>query len=159
MAAPKSKEEIEKRRSAVKDFMETIGPFSVPVKVLAEEHNVTVKTIYNDIQFWLKKIDVKNMDVQGKKLIMSLMKNMAIVEELKAKGSPSERIKAIQTANQTAEVLTKIMENYGFKEKIADKMDVRSEMPVTFNIIEKSVEEIKREKLNRNQSDGVSKAD
>lgn len=147
MAAPKPKEEIVNRREAVKDFMETIGPFSVPVKILAEEHNVTVKTIYNDIQFWLKKIDIKNMNVQGKKLIMTLMKNMAIVEELKAKGSPSERIKAIQTSNQTAEVLTKIMENYGFKEKIADKMDVHSDKDNIFNLIVKPVEEIKSEKL------------
>lgn len=132
---------------------------SVFLKTLAEKHDVTEKVIYNDIQFWIKRIDMKKMDIEGKKLVMGLMKNMSIIEGLKVSGNPTQQLRAIQTSNQTAEVLTKLMENYGFKEKIADKMDLRADLPVTFNIIEKSVEEIKNEKLKRNQPDGKPKAD
>ena len=143
MAAPKLPEETAKRRAAVKDFMETIGPYSVPIKTLAEQHNVTVKVIYNDVNFWIKKIDLSKMDLEGRKIILSVRKNMAIVEELKAKGTHAERIKAIQTSNQTAETLTKMMENYGFKEKIAEKHEVAGSLGVVFNEVTKSAEEIK----------------
>lgn len=154
MAAPKSKEETARRRAEVLEFMESIGPFSIPAAVIAKKHGVTVKMIYNDRDFWVKKIDFNKIDLEGKKLIMSLMKNLSITEELKAKGTPAERIKAIQASNQTTEVLTKIMENYGFKEKIADKMEHLGNAPVTINLIEKSVEEIKLGKSNNKSKTG-----
>lgn len=158
-SAPKTKEERDLRRAEVKDMMETLGPFSVPAKVLAEKHNVAPTIIYNDINFWIKKIDVKRMGLEGRKIIMSLRKNLSITEELKVKGTHTEKIRAIQASNQTAEVLTKMMEQYGFKEKIADKLNVQGDLPITFNLIEKSVEEIKSEKLNRNKSNDKPKAD
>jgi len=150
MPIRKTPEETASRRLEVKDFMESIGPYSVPVKVLAEKHSVTVKIIYNDIQYWIKKIDMKKIDFEGRKLIMSLRKNLAITESIKVddKSSKAERIKAIQASNQTAEILTKLMENYGFKEKIAEKYEVGGEGAI-FNLIEKSVEEIKDAKLKR----------
>lgn len=146
MGIKKSPEETARRREEVKYFMETIGPFSVPVKTLAEKYGVTVKVIYNDIQYWIKKIDLKKIDLQGKKLIMSLTNNMAIIEELKSEGSSTERIRAIQAANQTAEVLTKIMENYGFKEKVADNLNIQSEQQIIFQEVIKSNKEIKEMK-------------
>ena len=148
MGIRKSPEKTAERREEVKDFMEIIGPYSVMIKMLAEKYFVKVKIIYNDIQYWIKKIDLKKMDLEGRKLIMSLRKNFAITEKLRADGTSTEKIRAIQASNQTAEILTKMMENYGFKEKIADKLSVNGNLPVTINLIEKSVEEIKRDKLN-----------
>lgn len=142
MAAPKSKEAAMERRAEVLEFMESIGPFSIPVKDLAEKYRVTVRVIYNDRDFWVKKIDFKKMDLEGRKLIMTLTKNLAITEELKASGTPAERIKAIQASNQTTEVLTKIMENYGFKEKIAEKLEHSGN--IIFNEVTQTIEEIKR---------------
>ncbi len=142
-SAPKTKEERDLRRAEVKDMMETLGPFSVPAKVLAEKHNVAPTIIYNDIKFWINRIDVKKMDLEGKKIIMSLRKNLSITEELKAKGSHTEKIRAIQASNQTAETLTKMMEQYGFKEKIADKLNVQGDQQIIFQEIIKSNEEIK----------------
>ena len=147
MPIRKTPEETAKRREDVKEFMETIGPYSVPVKTLAGKHEVTVKVVYNDIKFWLKKLDFKDMDLNGKKMIMSLLKNMSISEELKAKGTPTERIRAIQAGNQTAEVLTKIMENYGFKEKIPDNVNVTGNLPgIIIHEVVKTNEQIKEMK-------------
>lgn len=155
----KTPEQRKARRDAVLDFMETLGPYSVPAKVLAKKHDCSVQVIYGDIKFLINKIDIKRMDLEGKKLMMSLSKNLAITETLKNTGTADERIRAVRASNNTAEVLTKIMENYGFKEKIADNLNVMGDIPVTFNIIEKSVEEIKRAKLDRNKSNSKSKAD
>jgi len=141
MPIKKTPEETRERRAEVKDFMESIGPYSVPIKTLAEKHKVTVKVIYNDIKYWIKRIDIKKIDFEGRKLIMSLRKNLAITESIKVsdKISNSERMKAIQASNQTAEILTKLMENYGFKEKIADKIEHSGK------IFEVNVREVKNE--------------
>ena len=124
MGARKSPEETRKRREEVKDFMDTIGPYSVPVKALAETHHVTVKVIYNDIDFWIKKLNFSKVDHEGKKLLMGIRKNMALVEAMKVKGSPSDQLKAIKIANETAEVYTKLMEQFGFKEKVAETQKI-----------------------------------
>lgn len=123
MAARKSREEVGKRREDVKGFMESIGPYSVPVKTLAEKHGVTVKMIYNDIDFWIKKLDFSKVDLQGRKLLMGISKNLALVEAMRVEGSSSDKLKAIKLANETAEVFTKLLEQYGFKEKVAEKTE------------------------------------
>ena len=123
MVNQKTKEERNARRAEVKDFMDTIGPYSVPIKTLAEKYDVTVKVIYNDVDFWVKKIDFKKIDLEGKRLLMGIKKNLALVEAMKVNGNVSDKLKAIKLANETAEVYTKLMEQYGFKEKIADKLE------------------------------------
>ena len=154
-SAPKTKEERAARRSEVKDFIETLGPYSIPVKSLAEKYDVSLQLIYGDIKFWLKKINFKGVELQGRKLIQHAIKNLAIVEELRAKGLPMERIRAVQASCQAADEVVKLLEGFGYKEKIADNLNVVADMPVTINLIEKSVEEIKRDKLaNKSKADG-----
>ncbi len=123
MGIKKSPEETRARRIEVKDFMDTIGPYSVPIKVLAEKHDVTVKVIYNDIDFWVKKIDFKKIGLEGKRLLMGIKKNLSLIEGMKVDGSPADKLKAIKLANETAEVYTRLMEQYGFKEKVAEKFE------------------------------------
>lgn len=156
MAQVKSQEDRIKRRAEVLSYMESVGPFSIPANTLAEKHGVTVKMIYNDRDYWIKKINFKKIDLEGRKLIMSLMKNMAITEELKIKGTPTERIRAIQASNNTAEAITKLMENYGFKEKIADLHEIKNSRPIDIKLIEASVEEIKNDKdKNKPKAKGI----
>ena len=144
MGIRKSPKETAARREEVKGFMETLGPYSVPIKLLAEKHEVSIQVIYNDIKFLINQINLKSMDLEGKKLISSLMKNMSITEELKNTGTPLERMRAIQASNQTADTLTKIMENYGFKEKIADKQSIELEASLSTFTKEEKLEQIKR---------------
>ncbi len=147
-SGPKTKEERNLRREEVLGFIETLGPYSVPINMLAEKHDVALTIIYGDIKFWIKKMDFRNIDIEGRKLIKSLMKNMSITETLKAEGTVTEKIRAVQASNQTAEVMTKLMEQYGFKEKVAEKVEHSGDLPAIINLVEKSVEEIKRDKLN-----------
>ena len=95
----------------------------------------------------LKKVNLKGIELQGRKLIQHAIKNLSIVEELRAKGGPMERLRAVQASCQAADEVVKLLEGFGYKEKIADKLNVVADLPVTFNLIEKSVEEIKRDKL------------
>lgn len=119
----KSAKERAERREEVRGYMETIGPFSIPAQVLAEKHGVTKDTIFDDRDFWIRKISFKKMDEFGKRVIMSIMKNLELTEEIRIKGSYSDRLRAMGVSNQTAEVVTKLLENYGFKEKVAEKIE------------------------------------
>ena len=139
MGVRKSPEETRARRGEVKGFIETIGPFSVPIKVLAEKYNVTVKVIYNDIKFWLKKIDLKGIEIQGRKLIQHAIKNLSVVEELRAKGAPIERIRAVQVSCQAVDEVVKLLEGFGYKEKIAEKFEHSGKI---FNV---NITEVKNE--------------
>lgn len=156
--ANKTKEERAARRAEVLSFMQSIGPYSVPISTLAEKHNCTVKTIYSDVKFLIKRIKIDDMGIEGKKILMSLAKNMSIADELKATGDASQRLRGIMASNNTSETLTKIMEQYGFKEKVADKLNVHGTGNI-FNLVEKSVEEIKNDKLaNKSKAGGDVKS-
>lgn len=154
---PKTPEERQKRRDEVLNYMKSIGPFSIPAKSLAKKYDVTPQLIYDDRDYWIKRINFKKIDLVGKKILMSLEKNMELTEILRAKGKEGIRIKAIAASNNTAEVFTKLLENYGFKEKIAEKLDLR-EHNVIINEVTKSVEEIKSER-NRNNLKSKTKSD
>ncbi len=143
---PKNKEERDTRRAEVLEFMKSIGPYSVPINTMAEKHNCTVKTIYNDIKFLIKRIKLEDMDIEGRKILMSVARNMSISDELKASGDDLKRLRAVMASNNTAEVLTKMFEQYGFKAKIADIHKFEGSA-ATFNLITKSIKEIKDAKI------------
>jgi len=140
-----SSQERVARRDEVLGFIQALGPFSIPAKTLAEKYRVTVDQIYDDRDFWIKKVKISKVDLIGKKLFMTVEKNLAIAEELRAKGTPSDRLKAVNASNQSGEVITKIMENYGFKEKIADRHEFEG-LAGNFTLVTRTPEQIKNGK-------------
>ncbi|KKL77144.1 hypothetical protein LCGC14_2037810 [marine sediment metagenome] len=157
---PRPKSERKQRRQQILAFMEEHGPYSVPTTELSEKWKCSRQTIHKDINFLISKIDIKGIDKEGKKLLYTIRQNIQLAEKLRLRGKDKDRLKAMEIANKSAELLTRLMEQYGFKEKIADKLDF-SGLPTTFNLIEKSMEEIKHEKAGNKsgpQSSDKSKA-
>lgn len=153
--AQKSKEERTKRREEVFDYMKTLGPFSIPVKVLSEKWKCAKLTIYSDRDFWIKKVKFPKIDMVAKKILMTYEKNFAILEELKVEGSVKDKVAAIRASIEQGKEFTDFLEKYGFKEKIADKLEHSGETNMVFNLIEKSVEEIKGDKFtNKSKASG-----
>lgn len=145
---PKDPKLRAERRKEVKDWMESIGPFSIPVKTFAEKYGVTTDTIYDDRDYWLSKMDFSDVDKFGKKIILGLNKNFSIIEEMKNSKDQRIRLQAISVGNQTSDVFTKMLENYGFKEKVQDKLGVEHKFDEawTVQLIGTPVEEIRNEK-------------
>lgn len=140
--APKTKEETKKRREEVLDYMEENGPFSIPVNMLAEKWKCSKQTIYTDRDSWIKKLKFKDISLEGKRLLYNIKENIKLGEKLRTRGKDKDRIKAAELINKSAETFTKIMEQFEFKRKIVDKYQIEG-LPTTFNLIEKSVKEIK----------------
>ena len=149
--ACKPKAERIARREDVLNEIEENGPYSVEVKTLAVKWNVTPLIIYRDIDFLIKKMDIKKVDRISKKMFKTVQQNIKHAEYVRNNGSLGESLKACDVINKSADQFTKMMEQYGIKSKIADKLDVNSQ-GITFNLIEKSVKEIKDAKPN-NQSE------
>ena len=154
---PKKKSETKERRAEVLDFMQRAGPFVIPVKSLAEKWNCSLKTIYNDRDALIKKINFSNVTSEGKKILMSVQKNMSIGEILRNEKDPIIRLKAIKAINDSGETFTKLLENYGFKAKVAELH--KFENPVTINFVTHSNEDIKNDKAKNkdNPRDNINK--
>ena len=140
--AQKTPEERNNRRRAVLNWMEKVGPFSLPAAQLAKEHSCDITVIYKDREYIIKRMKLDDMNTIGKKTIMTVQKNLAVGEEIRIHPDVKVRLGAITTINQSAETVTRLLEQYGFKEKIADIQRLEG-MNATFNLITKSVEEIK----------------
>ena len=140
--APKSKEETKKRREEVLDYMEEDGPFAIPIKDLSEKWKCSKQTIYKDRDSWIKKLKFKDIGLEGKRLLFTIKQNIKLGERLRSRGKDKDRVKAGELINKSAETFTRIMEQFEFKKKIAEKHEFEG-VSATFNLITKSVEEIK----------------
>jgi len=151
------KEKRIKRREKVLEMMQLLGPFSVTVGPLAKEFECTTKTIYNDITFLIKQIKIGKIDEVGKKIVASLLINLKEAESLRISTNIKEKIAGIELVNKTVEIWTNMLEKYGFKEKMADKLDVNAQGTV-INLVTKSIQEIKDAKLKGNTNRDKSEA-
>ncbi|KKL23499.1 hypothetical protein LCGC14_2424760 [marine sediment metagenome] len=122
-SGPKKPSVTKKRRAEVLASIEESGPYSLPIKDLSEKWKCSIQTIYNDVYFWVRKVDISKINEEGKKLLYTIKQNMRISEQLRKRGSDKDRLKAIELTNKSAELLTKLMEQYGFKERIAEKIE------------------------------------
>ena len=134
-SSPKPKDERKQRREEILIYMEDNGPYSVPTTILSEKWKCSRQTINNDINFLIKKINIKDIDKEGKKLLFTIRQNIQLGERLRLRGKDKDRLKAMEITNKSAELLTKLMEQYGFKEKIADKVDLTGGLKI---VIEKA---------------------
>jgi len=139
--APKTPEERNKRRQAVLNWMEKVGPFSLPAAQLAKEHNCDTMVIYKDREYIIKRMKLEDMNTIGKKTIMTTQKNLSVGEEIRLNSDAKIKLGAITAINQSAETVTRLLEQYGFKEKVAEIR--RVEGGIIFNEVTKSAEEIK----------------
>ncbi len=119
----KPQSETRERRAEVLTYLEENGPYSIPVNELSEKWKCSKLTIYKDRDFWIKKIDITKIDDVGKRLIYTIRQNIQLAEQLRKRGSDKDRLKAIDVGNKSAELVTRLMEQYGFKEKIAEKTE------------------------------------
>jgi len=142
--AQKPAEERAKRRKAVLNWIERVGPFSIPTMQLAKDHNCKPITIYRDVDFFIKKLDFKKLDLIGKKVLHTTKKNIAAAEELRIDSDKKIRLGAITAVNQSAAEFTKLLAEYGYKEKAKEFLEHGGTVVIRERV--RSNEEIKNER-------------
>lgn len=150
-AIAKPADERRRRRLNVLALMEDSGPYSIPINDLCEKWNCSRPTIYKDISYWIKKLDFSKIDEEGKRILYTIRQNLRISEQLRKRGKDKDRLKAIELTNKSAELLARIMEQFGFKEKVAEKLDLGEGLKI---IIERADDEDSKVETESETTDG-----
>ena len=127
----KQNKDIQERRNEILEYLLNFGPFGVPVgtkKELAEKWNCCVRTIEKDINFVISHMKIPKMQKMGQKFLFNYEKAMKVVAQMILDEDPDVRAKGIVALNQTQDHYTKMCEKYGFKEVIADKIELEGNL-------------------------------
>jgi hypothetical protein len=134
------------RREALVLLINDLGFFMARrlYKTLAEKYKVSTMMIYKDFN-WIKG-NMKPEDLREVKMDLRIGRSKAYSAALdlllNAKDS-EEKAKAINTLIAAGKHYREELEAWGEKEKVADRHDLSMSVPMIFNLVEKSVEEIK----------------
>lgn len=146
----KLKKQVEDRRGELVLLINDLGFFKARrlAKSLAEKYEVSYQMIYKDFD-WIKG-HLEPIDLREIKIDLRIGRSRAYSEALDllvgAKNG-EDKIKAINAVILAGKHYREELEAWGEKEKMPDKHQFEA-MPTTFNIIEKSVEEIKDARKN-----------
>jgi len=143
----KQNENMKERRNEVLEYLLNFGPFGIPMgtkKELAEKWNCCVRTIEKDIEFVITHIKIPKMIKLGQKFLIGYEKMMKVAAQLLQDEDPELRIKGMNAYNQTQDHYTKMCEKYGFKEIIADKIELEGNLNYNSLTKEERQAEIKR---------------
>ncbi|MCF7861189.1 hypothetical protein K9M79_03000 [Candidatus Woesearchaeota archaeon] len=142
----KNKQEstLHERRETLLRYLDNYGYFGVPrgiIEEIAVKYNVTERQVYLDIEYLTKQIKLPAVEKLSKQFLKSYERGMIESHKLIKSDDPQIRAKGIALMNQTSQGFTKFLEDYGYKDKIADKMEFESGNEL--KRINKDLEELK----------------
>lgn len=121
------KDPTQDRRNDVIALIEKMGTLRIPVKEIAEKHKVSLVTVYGDIKWFKEKYEFESvdavkieLDTNYKTLRLELSKMLARAPD------PREKLAIIREFRETNIAFVKNMEDFGMKEKIADKVQLEN---------------------------------
>lgn len=120
---------VEERRAYIGNYLNNYGFFNIPKEIkeeLAEQYNVSVNQVEKDIRYILSKVVVPAVADLAKKFTTTFNKAMRESTRLMNSEDPAMKAKGIDLSTKTAAGFTKFMEDYGHKEKVADRLDIES---------------------------------
>lgn len=118
------------RKKAILKYLQIAGAFILPTTMIreyAKKWEVSERQIYLDVKNIIKKIPKPEVKIASNKFLISF--DRAITEAINLIGSsdPAIKSKGINDYLKCVEGFTKFMESYGFKEKVAEKREVKIE--------------------------------
>ena len=139
--------EMEKRRlEIVNQYVNKLGLGNARTftKQIADKYKISERMVRKDFQ-WIKG-NFKPEDIQQAKLDLKILRDKTLnlsLLNIEAAVNPTERNDAIRSAWIVIEKYRQDLEEWGEKEKVAEKHDISMNQPAVFNLVTKSAEEIK----------------
>ncbi|MEX2017595.1 MAG: hypothetical protein WD876_03930, partial [Candidatus Pacearchaeota archaeon] len=149
---------LKRRLEIVEQYVKKLGLGNARTftKQIAEKYKIGERQVQKDFK-WIKG-NVKTEDMNQVRLDLKILRDKTLnlsLLNIEAASNPNERNDAIKTAWVVIEKYRQDMEEWGEKDKIENKYDLKLTQPAIFNLIEKSLEEIKNERLaNQPKADG-----
>ena len=150
----------EKCVEEMQEIIDLIGPNSVNKSYFSRKYHFNRRTIDKWYVSLIMSVPKEQIDLIASKAEQSIQKAIKHCEEvISASSNQRDRIMAIGVLNQTVKTQVELLEAYGRKPKIEERLNVSGIAPAVFNLVEKSVEEIKSDKSdNKPQAEGNSKS-
>lgn len=138
------KEKRNKYYPELEKFVTELGEWNASPTELGKQWNVPPQTIQrwkDDIRKKRGPIDIMKV---GDNLAEAMKHNIQLCQKIKVTGNTKEKLQAISTLNQTAESFINILERMGYKQKVAEKIELNIENVKTYNfhIIHETKEQI-----------------
>lgn len=118
------REVVMKRRLEIKELIENIGLWNLDRKHLYTKYGISRQMLDKDIHHIMKGMPAEKLSEIKFNLSTAYKKALKDMQVLLATSkSPKDRISAAQALGKLGEQFTRMLESYGLKEKVADKVE------------------------------------
>ena len=110
------------RRIEITSIIQEVGFWNINQSALARKYGVSPVMIHKDLKIIKKRVDIQGIGEISVNIGVGFRKALkeAFLEMSKMGGK--SKLEAIKTFNHTADSFTKFLENFGYKEKVAEKL-------------------------------------
>lgn len=127
---------FQERREEIKRIIETLGIWNINKTQLANRYSVSRQTIIKDFKQLLKGVPKEDLEEIKFNLKIAHQKSISEAQKILATSPDNiEKIRAAMAISYVGEKFTKMLENYGLKDKIADKIETTQNFKINFEII------------------------
>lgn len=112
------------RRKELTRVIREVGVWNINHKQYAEKFKISRMQIGRDIKKIMRHLEREDLSVLGKIFEMSYQKAMKESLKLMNHTDPQVRLHAIKVGNDTTGKYTEFLEKWGFKEKVAETVNV-----------------------------------
>ena len=116
---------FQERRNKLKELIEEVGLWNINKTRLAGEWGISRETLYQDIRSVIQGVPIE--DLQEIKIELFKAGKLAISESLKIlaeNNKPEIKLKSAIVVLDSIEKFTKFLENFDFKEKSSQRVDI-----------------------------------
>ena len=126
------------RRKEITQLAEKLGGiFKLTPKDLAEKYNVTQAIIYRDLKIIIDSTPEEQREIIKYDLLKSYERGMGILNEIvEDKTTPKrDKYNAIRTLLSGGEQYTRVLEAWGLKDKVAERLEHDVKQGIQINIL------------------------
>ena len=152
------KDDNKKLREMVFDYCDSLGFWNVHPVTIAKKLGTAHQNVSRWKKQWIEKNGIPKIESFGKEMSANSTTLLKELMKLSKLGDNKLKLQAISTFFQSQEKFTQFLESFGYKEKIADKLDVKSENQTKIDLseFENYMKEEKEDESDSSESDTKS---
>lgn len=132
----------EERRKEITSIINLFGKYNLDVPQLAKKWNVSERMIYTDIDACIRLIPAPQVQEEARKQFIAYERIASRAMRLVNDAEPKTAAEGMRIMLEYLDKFTKFLEAYGYKEKVAERLDIRQ---VTISQVYQRVEDLRRE--------------
>ena len=144
----------------IESLIQELGEWNVNCLELSKEWRIPERTLNRWKNQIVDKRGPLKLDLVANNLQVTMISNIKLCQrQIRIADSLHKRMEALKVYNELIKGFTEFLEKYGYKNKVADKIEHIGSIPVQINLIERSIKDIKKdkeEKLARIKDDTIN---